>query len=349
MHAIWRSDTNHFKQFQHKWSYRRQLTTTRVATSFCMIYKAESARQMIIWSRNSDLGLALFLWWQDKSTCCDHCFEWSKKSGHVSKKIEIHLSKMNQPFFKYMMINSNLNATYCLIYFIDWTFPCVPIEVDLRYSKDNFLQKDVWLSTITSILKLMANLTFIQMSLNRYLLVGKDHSKFLVKAVKIHKKKYKALSLKTSVLLSIVVIFQEYFFGDEAIVQKRLVNNENYFYHQYSWDYTISSINHDNKLNAKTFLDDKLQKKLPSFFTLTAIRDFFSYFLFRIVITILYIMTIKQLRLVLKEKAHIVTTSVEHKDDDKAKAELRIIIMIVLNSLSNFLFRFPELISIAFF
>jgi hypothetical protein len=179
--------------------------------------------------------------------------------------------------------------------------------------------------------------------------VGKDHSKFLVKAVKIHKKKYKALSLKTSVLLSIVVIFQEYFFGDEAIVQKRLVNNENYFYHQYSWDYTISSINHDNKLNAKTFLDDKLQKKLPSFFTLTAIRDFFSYFLFRIVITILYIMTIKQLRLVLKEKAHIVTTSVEHKDDDKAKAELRIIIMIVLNSLSNFLFRFPELISIAFF
>ncbi len=34
------------------------------------------------------------------------------------------------------------------------------------------------------------------------------------------------------------VIFQEYFFGDEVTQQKGLVNNEDYFYRQYLWDYT---------------------------------------------------------------------------------------------------------------
>jgi hypothetical protein len=93
----------------------------------------------------------------------------------------------------------------------------------------------------------MANLTFIQMSLNRYLLVGKDHYKFLVKVATLGRKKLLAICFTTSILLSIIVIFQEYFFGDEAFMQKGLVNNENYSYHQYLWDYTNLSWGYESK------------------------------------------------------------------------------------------------------
>ncbi len=113
------------------------------------------------------------------------CAKKKANRGGVSK-IEIHLTQMKQAFFSYMMLNSSLNALYCFIYFLDWTFPCVPAEVEERYSKDNYLQKDVWVSTLASILKL----TVIQMSLNRYLLVGKDHLKLLVKAAAFSKRKF---------------------------------------------------------------------------------------------------------------------------------------------------------------
>ncbi len=120
------------------------------------------------------------------------------------------LSKMKQPFFSYTMVNSILNVVYSFVYFLDWTFPCVSTPVDERYSRDNCLQKEVWLSTLTSTLKLVANLTLVQISLNpRYLLVDKNHFKFLVKAATMSKSKFFASSLVTSALLSVVVIFHE--------------------------------------------------------------------------------------------------------------------------------------------
>jgi hypothetical protein len=60
-------------------------------------------------------------------------------------------------------------------------------------------------------------------------------------------------------------------------------------------------------------------------------------------------MTVLKLRRSLAEKSRLSANSSDAKNKEQAKAEMRSIIMIVLNSLSNFLFRFPELVSTILF
>jgi hypothetical protein len=106
------------------------------------------------------------------------------------------------------------------------------------------------------------------------------------------------------------------------------------------WDYTYQAVSDDqNKHDAKKFLDNKLETQLPLIFVFTAIHDIFSY----LVITGLDAMTIRQLRLALKEEEEAA------RSDENKTEELRSISMIVLSSLSNFLLRSPELISCVFF
>jgi hypothetical protein len=271
-----------------------------------------------------------------------------RKRRHIDETCKKLLTNLNEAFFTYMLINSILNSIYCAIYFFDYSIGCKPILVDSDSTKDNCLQKDIWIGTFGNILKLMGNFTSIQMSLNRYLLVGKDHQKWIVKVAKAKIGSMIGFFLILSTVLSLVVIFQDYFFSNPVVDKQGMLHNENYFYHHYLWATVISS---DSTYTYQEIdsLDDKLTKQLPFIFAFTFIHDLFSYFLFCIFITVIDIMTVLKLKQSLAEKSHFTSANSAVKNEEQAKAEIRSIIMIVLNSLSNFLFRSPELVSTVFF
>lgn len=89
---------------------------------------------------------------------------------------------------------------------------------------------------------------------------------------------------------------------------------------------------------------DKLNQ-LPILSVFMLIHDFFSYFGFCLLSTIIDALTVRNLKRVLDEKK--LKSSVDHEKEIQ-KSETKCIIMIVSSSLSNFMLRFPELFSVIF-
>jgi hypothetical protein len=136
-----------------------------------------------------------------------------RKASLYSNIKNNQLGSIKENFFTYMLINSLNNSIYCLIMFFNETLPCVAYPAGEMYSENNCHITDACIATTASVLKLTANVTYLQMSLNRYLLVGKDHSEWLKKAGKANIVIVGIIALTTSCLLSYVVVEQENFFN----------------------------------------------------------------------------------------------------------------------------------------
>jgi hypothetical protein len=88
--------------------------------------------------------------------------------------------------------------------------------------------------------------------------------------------------------------------------------------------------------------------KFPLIFGFTFVHDLFSYFLFCFCNLLIEIMKIIKLRQVRLEKSKLVSAAsnqVRANHDQNEKAEIRMIFLIVTSGMTNFIFRFPELIT----
>jgi hypothetical protein len=112
--------------------------------------------------------------------------------------------------------------------FFNETLPCVPIPINEFSIENNFLITYIGIATTASVLKLTANVNYLQMSLNRYLLVGKDHSEWLKKVGKANIVIVLMISLIFSCLLSYVVVVQENLLNGFGVQSNGLEYN-NYF------------------------------------------------------------------------------------------------------------------------
>jgi hypothetical protein len=193
-------------------------------------------------------------------------------------------------------------------------------------------------------LKLMANVTYLQMSLNRYLLVGKDHAEWLKTIAKANIALVLLISFICSILLSYVVIDQQNFITSFFITETNFDEPNNYYYYR---DYTDLPSTSNNQF-ALISLAQYLENNLTRIIALTIVHDFFSYFLFCILNLTADVITILKLKEAFAEKTRLRVSSKEKKQEQE-RAERRSILMVVLNSLVNVLFRIPELLSIIFF
>lgn len=244
---------------------------------------------------------------------------------------------LEQILYKYILINSILNSLYALMYLLDWTIPCDPvIPKAYSFSYLKCAVESYVLDTIGSVLKLMSNLSYLQISVNRFLLVGKNHPEWLITLSKVKIKTFLIVSFLFSLALSSVVYFQNSLFVF-------LVPDNDYIFST-EYLYKIYSITYDNNLVYHVFVPKINEIPLLSSFIL--VHDIFSYFLFCLFSLILDVLTVAKLREALKEKAKVKGKS----DGEKGrKSERKSIMMVVLNSLTNFVFRAPELISIIFY
>ncbi len=133
------------------------------------------------------------------------------------------------------------------------------------------------------------------------------------------------------------------------------MHDEYYNDNTYFWDRELPENIDDYKdpkhikRDEQRLFDEKLHNQLPVLFTFTFIHDLFSYFIFCILSTVIDIATIKKLKESLEEKTRTSSNNSAAKKEEKEKAEMRSIIMVVLNSLSIFVFRSTELVSIVLF
>jgi hypothetical protein len=126
------------------------------------------------------------------------------------------------------------------------------------------------------------------------------------------------LTFVFSVLLSLIIVFEELFFSNQSFNNPNVLFNEEFFFHEYRWDYTYDNYadyneNESLKRKAKQFVDNKLNNQLPYIFSFTIIHDFFSYFLFCFLITLVDLMTLSKLKQALTEKSRLVTSNIDKK------------------------------------
>jgi hypothetical protein len=260
---------------------------------------------------------------------------------------------LQEQFYKYMSINSMFNCVYCLIYV------CAP----LNYCYDNpngalcssiynsyFAQyfKIVVIYYVGESVKLCSNVSYVLMTINRYMLIGKDHSQWLIVISQMNLSRTCLISIAISLLLNL----------------------------SYTFGYTLndgSTITQDGRVRYDFY--PILSHSSLAFFFFTAIYFFINYFLFLLANTIIEIAIVRRLRKEIDDKhkrmARMMdesgggggggggggsTPAVYHNQQlnlrarrrlrSDSKKEHRAVLMVTVNGLVNFLFRLPEVFNI---
>jgi hypothetical protein len=74
-------------------------------------------------------------------------------SSVYSNNKDNQLASIKENFFTYMLINSIINCAYCLMMFVNETFPCVP-KPGFTYEQTTCLTTETCIATTASVLKL---------------------------------------------------------------------------------------------------------------------------------------------------------------------------------------------------
>jgi hypothetical protein len=254
--------------------------------------------------------------------------------------------ELKEDFYNYMSLNSKFNCLYCLI------FVFYPINYCLSRVNDGYFcspifntvaaqfYKLVFIAYFGESVKMCSNISYIFISINRYMLIGKEHSSLLEKLTKWKMKR--------------VVLF--------AVIFSLLINVGHFFQFKinYGWGF---------------LLDASYYGPVPDVYPiLTSSNDFLSvyflvYFLLNFVVFLVFntaveVSLVRKMRQEIAEKRkkteeEIKNTSLKNnaqsqvvnkmlkakqkKIEQDAKKETRAVVMVILNSLVNFILRLPEI------
>lgn len=263
----------------------------------------------------------------------------------LNKDKEIVMLK--EPLYQQMLLSSVLNAMSCLLYLLYYLIPCSPDPENFFYGRlyysdlvsNKCVVVDLVVSTLGSVLKLMSNFSLIMFSVHRYILIGKNHIQLFKKISEISMKAFLLFTLVFSSLISLVTYFQKQFFAPYYI-GNYLKSSTNYMYNYYYLAYDSIT-----RYQVRWSLDQRIQQ-IPLLFSVTIIHDLFSYFLFCLLSAMLDLFTLRNLHDSIKQSKML--SQSDHRDQNRS-SELRGMIMVGLSSLSNIIFRAPELISVIFY
>ncbi len=193
--------------------------------------------------------------------------------------------RLDGRFYDFMLMNSVLNSLYCLLYFFKFTIECTPIPFNNFLVLNNCYVRDVSIHTIGGFLKLVTNFVYIQMCLNRYMLVGKEHCKLVKRIQKIKVKNFLSAIGIVSSLLSLVAYLQRLFFNNSyGGINMKYKDSFTKFYY---WNYY-------HQFDAKLSIEQK-HSQLPILIAFTVIHYLFSYLIFCTLSTLIDAMKIVKL------------------------------------------------------
>jgi hypothetical protein len=259
--------------------------------------------------------------------------------------------ELKEDFYKYMSSNAKFNCLYCLIFAF---YPMTSCNWNASYTfcskiyTTQFVQyfKIVMMAYFGEVFKMSANVSYIMMTLNRYLLIGKDHAPWLVSIAKLEFKWVIRGSLIFSALINIGHGW-EYQAIETYLIETNYPIN---FYYSYS-----------SYINGFSYSNYPFASQSLTYFYFSMVYFVINFGFFFILSTIIEIKIVRQMHKELKEKrdrllkmntanlspsststkmSHIEDDDKTRKEEDKKK-EQRIIIMVVLNSIFNFFLRAP--------
>lgn len=283
------------------------------------------------------------------------------RNRQIKKKalaIKDRIALLDNSFYQYILANSIVSIVYCVIFLLDSSIACIPIPlVDYdfvfyaEFTFNNCLIKNSVISFVASTLKLLSNFLLIQISINRYVLIGRDHAKKLVSFSEIGTSKFVCIFGLVSLLMSIIVVFQQIVMSHprlpSSMARDWYINGSGISVPSllYQYDYYSIYFAQNRKINmSQPKPEDNL---MPLVLTFTVIHDMFSYTFFCVLTLILDVLTANKLRETIKRHREMVA---QIKSDNSAdKAEIKSIVMIVMNSVVNFILRTPELLSMTAF
>jgi hypothetical protein len=185
------------------------------------------------------------------------------------------------------------------------------------------------------LVKMCANISYIMMTLNRYLLVGKDHAKWLISIAKLDFKRVIRASLLISVLLNIGHGWEYQAVEDLAVLRPFLASDSYLIISGYSnSDYPEGN-----------------QEKSYYFYSIVYFAiNFGVFFILNTGIEVKIVRRMhkelnkKRERLAKMSGSNISQLADEKKVEEDLKKERRVIKMVVLNGFFNFVFRAPDML-----
>jgi hypothetical protein len=250
---------------------------------------------------------------------------------------------LKEKFYEYMSANAKFNCIYCLIFAVypmtscDWR---QSVHFCSSIFRTRFVQyyKIVMMAYFGEIVKMCANATYLMMTLNRYLLVGKDHPPWLVTVANL---KFKWM-IRGSILFSVLVNIghgMEY-----QVIEDAPIISTDYF-----------------TLNGFSYSDYPQANQGFSYYIYSAVYFAFNFGVFFILNTGVEVKLVRRMHKELREKRERLakmnaekssaSTELACKREEKMKAEeddlkkeRKVIKMVVFNGVLNFVLRTPELL-----
>jgi hypothetical protein len=268
----------------------------------------------------------------------------------------IHLNKkklLKEDFYKYMSANAKFNCLNCLIFAFypmtscNWrlsTYFCSAIFTT------QFVQyfKIVMIAYFGEVFKMCANVTYLMMTLNRYLLVGKDHPPWLVSIAKVEFKWVIRCSLCVSALINIG-------HGWQFLAETHTALTANWY---------------DNyvEANGNSYSDYPQANQSGAFFYYSVVYFMINFGMFFILNTVIETKLVWRMHKELAEKRErlatmnyksslqVLTTTCseasthqegedrKRREDEDEKKEIKVIKMVVFNGFFNFVLRAPDIL-----
>jgi hypothetical protein len=261
---------------------------------------------------------------------------------------------LKDAFYKYMSLNSKFNCAYCLIFLVYPISNCAnPVAgymcSSIRGSYASQLYKIVFVVYFGESIKMCANIFFILMAVNRYMLVGRDGYNPILEGIsKWDIKKVLVVSICTSLAINTGHIFQFALNnGKEYKSNMAITLNYNYYY---TYD-TYPTLNRFDAFSSRA-----VSWYLLAYFLV----NFVLFFVINTSVEVILVMklhkemeqkkkknlTFKRDKSVKAATTTLISFRKKRKQDIEEGAERRAIVMVAVNAVLNFVLRLPELFSV---
>jgi hypothetical protein len=258
---------------------------------------------------------------------------------------------LKEDFYKYMNANAKFNCIFCIIFVF---YPMTSCDWRPSYHfcssffTSQFVQyyKIVMIAYFGEVIKMCANVSYLMMTLNRYLLVGKDHTKWLVTLARLEFKWVIFGSILVSAILNIGHGWEYQAVDDSA----KLRSYSNY-----------------DKINGLSYSDyPQVNRDLP-YFIYSIVYFVINFGAFFALNTGIEVKIVRRMHRELQDKRERIAkmnasnspssndaaTGTKNKsqaeedrkkEEEDAKKERRVIKMVMLNGIFNFVLRAPDLL-----
>jgi hypothetical protein len=242
----------------------------------------------------------------------------------IIRAVASKTKESKEPFFIFMSLNAKCNCIYSFIHLFNLMSTCIePAGVYCSSVWSTFFAQYFKTAVIVYLgetVKTCANLAYLLMSINRYLLVNKKPGILFTKLASFPVKNMILIMIPFSLLFNIIVIL-EYQITYPDRKRQDILNPE----------YPIAG-----------------RTKSLSVTILLLMHQTFNVTVFWLINTVIEVHTVKKLSVALREKRHrLAGPGLSHeqlvkKIEADCKSDRKAVVMVVINSIVNFILRLPE-------